>query len=152
MAFTFGGTVDVRNAPKAIEVGQVWVPSYRNSIAPPRTVWRVNGAAVWWTTHPVSEQAFTAHRVTLGSFRAWVHAHMAELAPPTPAAPTTLHERVAADDRTRAIEPPPYRPGNPMWDAGWRSAQAQAAALAATAGDPHMRILAMRPTAPKVTA
>lgn len=65
--------------------------------------------------------------------------------------PTTLHERVADADRTRAIEPPPYRPGNPTWEAGYATAKAQAAALAATAGDPHVRILAMRPTAPKVT-
>ena len=33
-----------------------------------------------------------------------------------------------SDDRDiYAIEPPTYRPGNPMWDAGWRACQAQAA-------------------------
>jgi hypothetical protein len=62
---------------------------------------------------------------------------------------------------TRAIEPPTYRPGNPMWDAGWRACQAQAAELVRgcdgkfydAAGDAQWMdagsaILAMRPTPP----
>lgn len=82
--------------------------------------------------------------------------------------PTTLHARVADADRTRAVEPPTYRPGNPMWEAGYASARAQAAQCARdneqrithhpagyvvvqnlTAPEIADAILAMRPTAPK---